>query len=301
MILSHFPNGWRSLRVFRVFYLTRLISCAHDVHHSLIDGVMNEKALTRHWVSIAVTSVHFMARFDANNTLEFQRKCGTVLMWTDAGAVCHARTLYLPGASCSHSLQVVMRLVTYLKATGPDNGRTLGVRFSILSAKAPGAMRLLISKPDSTRQRDALEDPTGEETAASALRCHLDSFDFLKEKYGTIFGVAFQSQTERCAERTIVDTILELAACGLVSLAADFGIQLEDRVMVTDLTWLPTSIMTFVATIDATPASTTARSMTPRRVEMSPDGTPAASALGAASTTHILPMLPEIFTDHCET
>jgi hypothetical protein len=183
MILSHFPNGWRSLRVFRVFYLTRLISCAHrywhDVHHSLFDQVMNEKAFTRHWVSIAVTSAHFMTRFDANNTLDFQRKCGTVLVWTDAGAVCHARTMYLPGATCSHSLQLVMRLVTYLKATGPENGRTLGVRLSLLSAKAPGAMRLLISKLDSSRQRDALEN------------------------------------RERCAERTIVDTILELAACGV--------------------------------------------------------------------------------------
>jgi hypothetical protein len=169
MIWSHFSKCWRSLRVFRVFYLTRLISCAHDIHHSLFDQVMNEKALTRHWVSMAVTSVHFMARFDVNNTLDFQRKGGPVSMWTDAGAVLYVRSLYLPGASCSHSLQLVMRLVTYLKATGPDNGRTLGVRLSILSAKAPGAMRLLISKLDSTRQRDALEDPTGEETAASAL------------------------------------------------------------------------------------------------------------------------------------
>jgi hypothetical protein len=174
MIWSHFRKDLRSLRVFRVFYLTRLISCAHDVHHSLFDQVMNEKALTRHWVSIEVTSVHFMARFDTNNTLDFQRKGGSVLMWTNAGAVYHNRTLYLAGATCSHSLQLVMRLVTYLKATGPDNGRTLGVRLSILSAKAPGAMRLLISKLDSSRQRDALEDPTGEETAASALRCHLE-------------------------------------------------------------------------------------------------------------------------------
>ena len=102
-----------------------------------------------------------------------------------------------------------------------------------------------------------LEDPTGEDTAASALRCHLDSFDFLKEKYGAIFGVAFQSQTERCAERTIVDTIIELAVCGVVSLAADLSIHDEDRVRATDLTWRPisTNITTFVATIDANTVS----------------------------------------------
>ena len=110
----------------------------------------------------------------------------------------------------------------------------LGVRFSILIMKAPSAENALISQLDATRGSE--EDRSETQSAATALQCHRDSIGLLQSRYASVFGDSFGLKTVKIAERIIVDTILELAGCGLLSLD-DLGIGSEDGVSVTDVPW----------------------------------------------------------------
>ena len=75
-------------------------------------------------------------------------------------------------------------------------------------------------------------------TAANALQCYRDSICILQSSKpaASIFGGSFALQTVLVAERTIVDTFLELAGCGILRLE-EFGIDSEISVSVTAVPW----------------------------------------------------------------
>ena len=108
-------------------------------HGSIINHVISNRPLSRHWVSLEVICQRFLHLTDAGNAADFQSACGSRQAWINAGAVLHNNKLYLRGAYCEYNLADAMKLVAHWKSAGPTCGRALGMRLSILLLKAPSA------------------------------------------------------------------------------------------------------------------------------------------------------------------